>query len=155
MAAHCSILARRTPWTEEPGGLQSMESQRVGHDGAAKHITAEQTGSERPASRPRAQGPGVWAQAPVLSSPLSFSALAAAAAILRDRSPGTSPAPSEQRSVLCAECPSQPLLPAAVRGWLPSRAQPFSCFSAIREHPVYSLKDQGPPCLSLGATGRR
>ena len=27
-----SILARRIPWTEEPGGLQSTGSQRVGHD---------------------------------------------------------------------------------------------------------------------------
>ena len=33
MATHSSILARRIPWTEEPGGLQSMGSQRVGHDG--------------------------------------------------------------------------------------------------------------------------
>ena len=32
MANHSSILAWRIPWTEEPGGLQSMESQRVGHD---------------------------------------------------------------------------------------------------------------------------
>ena len=32
MANHASILAWRIPWTEEPGGLQSMESQRVGHD---------------------------------------------------------------------------------------------------------------------------
>ena len=32
MATHCSILAWRIPWTEEPGGLQSMGSQRVGHD---------------------------------------------------------------------------------------------------------------------------
>ena len=32
MAAHSSILAWRTPWTEEPGGLQSMGSQRVGRD---------------------------------------------------------------------------------------------------------------------------
>ena len=31
-ATHSSILARRTPWTEEPGGLQSMGSQRVGHE---------------------------------------------------------------------------------------------------------------------------
>ena len=29
---HSSTLARRIPWTEEPGGLQSMGSQRVGHD---------------------------------------------------------------------------------------------------------------------------
>ena len=32
MSIHSSILARRIPQTEEPGGLQSMESQRVGHD---------------------------------------------------------------------------------------------------------------------------
>ena len=32
MAPHSSILAWKNPWTEEPGGLQSMESQRVRHD---------------------------------------------------------------------------------------------------------------------------
>ena len=32
MAAHSSVLAWRIPWTEEPGGLQSMGSPRVGHD---------------------------------------------------------------------------------------------------------------------------
>ena len=32
MATHSSILVWRIPWTEEPGGLQSMGSQRVGHD---------------------------------------------------------------------------------------------------------------------------
>ena len=32
MATHASNLAWRIPWTEEPSGLQSMESQRVGHD---------------------------------------------------------------------------------------------------------------------------
>ena len=32
MATHSSILAWRIPWTEEPGGLQSMWSQRFGHD---------------------------------------------------------------------------------------------------------------------------
>ena len=31
MATHSSILVWRIPWTEEPGGLQSMESQRVRH----------------------------------------------------------------------------------------------------------------------------
>ena len=36
MATHFSILAWRIPWTEEPGGLQSMGSQRVGHDLATK-----------------------------------------------------------------------------------------------------------------------
>ena len=32
MATHSSILAWRIPWMEEPGGLQSMGSQRVGHN---------------------------------------------------------------------------------------------------------------------------
>ena len=32
MATHSSTLAWRSPWTEEPGGLQSMGSQRVGPD---------------------------------------------------------------------------------------------------------------------------
>ena len=32
MATHSSILARRIPWTEEPGRLQSVGSQRVGPD---------------------------------------------------------------------------------------------------------------------------
>ena len=32
MATHSNILAWRIPWTEEPGGLQFMESQTVGHD---------------------------------------------------------------------------------------------------------------------------
>ena len=32
MATHCSILAWRIPWTEEAGRLQSIGSQRVGHD---------------------------------------------------------------------------------------------------------------------------
>ena len=34
MATHLSILARRIPWREDPGRLQSMGSQRVGHDSA-------------------------------------------------------------------------------------------------------------------------
>ena len=32
MTTHSSILACRIPWTEEPGGLQSIGSHRVGHD---------------------------------------------------------------------------------------------------------------------------
>ena len=32
MATHCSILAGKIPWTEEPDRLKSMGSQRVGHD---------------------------------------------------------------------------------------------------------------------------
>ena len=36
MATHFSILAWKIPWTEEPGGLQSMGSQSVGHNLATK-----------------------------------------------------------------------------------------------------------------------
>ena len=32
MATHCSILAWKIPWTEEPGGQESMGLKRVGHD---------------------------------------------------------------------------------------------------------------------------
>ena len=32
MATHSDILAWRIPWTEEPGGLQSVRSQGIGHD---------------------------------------------------------------------------------------------------------------------------
>ena len=37
MATHSSILARTIPWTEEPGGLQSRGSQRVGYDWATEY----------------------------------------------------------------------------------------------------------------------
>ena len=42
MAIHCSTLAYGTPWTEEPGGLQSIGLQRVRHDSMTntfKHIS--------------------------------------------------------------------------------------------------------------------
>ena len=39
MAIHSSILTWRVPWTEEPGGLQFMGSQRVGHDWATNTLT--------------------------------------------------------------------------------------------------------------------
>ena len=38
MVTHSSILAREIPWTEEPGGLRSMGSQRVGHDLMTKQL---------------------------------------------------------------------------------------------------------------------
>ena len=37
MATHSSILAWKIPWTEDPGGLQSMDPQRVQHDWATEH----------------------------------------------------------------------------------------------------------------------
>ena len=47
MAIHSSILAQEIPWTEEPGGLQSMGSQR-GHDSATKEHNLVQIQSEVP-----------------------------------------------------------------------------------------------------------
>ena len=41
MAAHSSVLAWEIPWTEEPGGLQSMGSQRVRHDSATEQRKEE------------------------------------------------------------------------------------------------------------------
>ena len=42
MATHSSILAWEIPWTEEPGELQSVVSQRVGHNLVTKHTFAKQ-----------------------------------------------------------------------------------------------------------------
>ena len=39
MATHSSVLARRIPWTEEPGGLQPKGLQRVRHDLARTHTS--------------------------------------------------------------------------------------------------------------------
>ena len=39
MATHYSILDWRIPWTEEPGGVQSVGSQRVGHSRATNTNT--------------------------------------------------------------------------------------------------------------------
>ena len=44
MATHSSILAWRIPWTEEPGRLQLMRSQRVGHDRSTEPTCAESLG---------------------------------------------------------------------------------------------------------------
>ena len=40
LATHASILAWRIPWTEEPGGLQSLGSYRARHDYMTEHSTA-------------------------------------------------------------------------------------------------------------------
>ena len=37
MVTHLSVLAMKIPWTEEPGGLQSVRLQRVGRDLATEH----------------------------------------------------------------------------------------------------------------------
>ena len=77
MATHSSILAWRTPWTEEPGGLQPMGSQRVGHDsdntqryrkqhsqheGRAVAQTRHSQQQDCTRSRPRSLTAGAWSQ---------------------------------------------------------------------------------------------
>ena len=54
MATHSSIFAWRLPWTEEPGGLQSMGLQRVEYDGA--HTQAAFQRSQPPTFCPNARG---------------------------------------------------------------------------------------------------
>ena len=48
MATHCSILAWETPWTEEPSGLWSTGSQRVGHDWVTEHACTHTYNFKRP-----------------------------------------------------------------------------------------------------------
>ena len=50
MATHFSILAWRIPWTEEPGGLQSIGSQRVRHDWATNRLSDTPQGNWDPTS---------------------------------------------------------------------------------------------------------
>ena len=58
MAIHSSIPAWRIPWTEEPGGLQSMGSQRVGHDWVTNTPqTPSLSGSHTPGHHPLAPKP--------------------------------------------------------------------------------------------------
>ena len=45
VAAHSSVLAWRIPWTEEPSRLQSMGSQRVGHDWVTNTFFLSNVGS--------------------------------------------------------------------------------------------------------------
>ena len=54
MATHSSILAWEILWTEEPGGLPSTGSQRVGHDLVTKHIPTTNLTQESTLPYPRA-----------------------------------------------------------------------------------------------------
>ena len=42
MVTHSSIPAWEIPWTEEPGGIQFMELQRIGHNRTTKHTALEE-----------------------------------------------------------------------------------------------------------------
>ena len=51
MATHSRILAWEIPWTEEPGGPQSMGSQRVGHGLVTEHTLWAQHRAEKQETR--------------------------------------------------------------------------------------------------------
>ena len=65
MATHSSSLAWRIPWTEEPGRLQSMGSQRVGHDWATSlHSTSDGLLGRLDTAEPRTSDFEVYQQNP-------------------------------------------------------------------------------------------
>ena len=67
MATHSSILAWRIPWREEPGGLQSMGSQRVGHNWTtftSFHIITSKKRKEKKKKKARTPIHSVWFQRP-------------------------------------------------------------------------------------------
>ena len=51
MATHSSILAREIPWTEEPGGLQSVGPQKVRHDLGTQQVQVNIPKSVYPGTR--------------------------------------------------------------------------------------------------------
>ena len=61
MAIHSSILAWWIPWMEEPGGLQSMGSSRVGQDLETKAKPTTATKKNKQKRRASGRVPGIWA----------------------------------------------------------------------------------------------
>ena len=57
MATHTSILAWRVPWTEKPGRLQFIGSQRVGHDLAHVHAIQSTETQRKESQSPEASRP--------------------------------------------------------------------------------------------------
>ena len=71
MAIHSSILAWKISWTEEPGGLQSMGSQRIGHDWATNTNTNTHSlilCKEPCSERPYEAGPSVTHLKPMVET---------------------------------------------------------------------------------------
>ena len=82
MAAHCSVLAWKIPWMEEPGGLQSTGTQRGVHDWAtyvqfSRLHESQHTGPPCPSPTPRAYSNSCplswWCHPTISSSVLPFS----------------------------------------------------------------------------------
>ena len=64
MATHCSILVWKIPWTEDPGGLQSMGSQRVRHNSVGMHRGSDYTSTPSqkcmPLAKKRTHNKNIW-----------------------------------------------------------------------------------------------
>ena len=85
MATHSSTLARKIPWTEEPGGLQSMGSLRVGHDWATSLSLSS------PASQDGVPQLGCGENCPIFTLLLSFHSPRASPNTCPDLAPNNSP----------------------------------------------------------------
>ena len=72
MATHSCILSWRIPWTEEPGRLQSMVSQGVGHDWATNTFTFKLSIVNRSNIDPKAVKIGSWGQSKLTQWLVSF-----------------------------------------------------------------------------------
>ena len=60
MATHSNILAWRIPWTEEPGGLQSVGLPRIGHDLATKQQQQQQQQKQQQQQQQQQQRVPLW-----------------------------------------------------------------------------------------------
>ena len=94
MAAHSRIPARIIPWTEEPGGLQSIGLQRVGHDLATE----------------REHKPGFYSTSCLKSSENQFSSVAESCLTLGDPMHARPPCPLPTPRVYSNSCPSNHLI---------------------------------------------
>ena len=65
MATHSSILAWRIPWTEQPGGLQSMGSHRIRHNWVIKHTHTHTHTQEAPTGKNSGM---IWTSAKMVSA---------------------------------------------------------------------------------------
>ena len=100
MPTHCSILAWRIPWTEEPGGLPSTVLQRVEHDWAHTQLSLKEVISIKEPGSCRLLGRGcvcvvvtppaaAAAGAAAAAAPVAAAAIAAAAAAAAAAAPVT------------------------------------------------------------------
>ena len=124
MATHSSILTWRIPWTEEPGGLQSMGPQRVGHTEVTSHA---HTPHPYPACQPSAHPPPLPHHLPGTIQP-SYTRSNPSPCFCSFPLPGKSPSPC------CAHGNSYSHVQLPCKGFLPW--DPFPVASQESEQPL-------------------